>query len=387
MLTCASVYTCEVDDADAALEEINAQLREKTRLLENTVGIIMCHPEFIESGVLARIGAGLPFDVAGVTTSSQAVNGAAEDIILTVFVMTSDDVLFHAGITGPLSDGIVIPGQTEGKPIGAAIPKLALVFPPFLEMHAGDSYLDAWEKILPGMPVFGTMPTDDTIDFAESQTIFNGTATKDCMPYILCYGNIRPRFVIGTFSEKNALPYKGEITKSDGIRVHEINGKNAYAYFEELGLAQDGVPDNIFYFVPFLIDQKNRKDYDGVPIMRELGSFTEDGAAIFRGTMDERSTFKLLQGTYDDVLQVVDENLQQAVAHRGINGILTFSCIVRRMLVMQTDSLKELNIARDRAGKTPFMMGYAGGELCPTSIRDGMATNRFHAYSLITLIV
>jgi hypothetical protein len=35
----------------------------------------------------------------------------------------------------------------------------------------------------------------------------------------------------------------------------------------------------------------------------------------------------------------------------------------------------------------PFMIGYAGGEICPTSIKNGIPANRFHNYSLVALVV
>jgi hypothetical protein len=247
--------------------------------------------------------------------------------------------------------------------------------------------VEAWERVIPGVPVFGALPTDDTIDFAKCKTIFNGKTTRNRMSYILCYGNINPRFVIGIFTDKNTLPYKGEITKSNGVYVEEINNMNAYKYFEELGLAKNGAPDNIFMFVPFLIDQKYRKDYDGIPVLRELGTFTENGTAVFRGDIDVNSTFVMLQGTYDEVLQNTGEKLGEAASLPDINGILTFSCVVRQMLVMQTDPYIELNAAMERVGDIPFMMGYVGGEICPTSVRGSIATNRFHAYSLITLVI
>ena len=74
MLKCASVYTTEVDDPEIALNEIKGQLEKKLTLLENSVGIIMCHPEFIPTGVLKAVCEGLPFDLAGTTTASQSVN-------------------------------------------------------------------------------------------------------------------------------------------------------------------------------------------------------------------------------------------------------------------------------------------------------------------------
>jgi len=348
----------------------------------------MCHLEFIESGMLQHVCKNLPFDVAGVTTASQAVNEKADDVILTVFIMTSDDVFFKTGMTEALENDLYTPAKNAFDKIGLSqMPNLALVFPPLPENHAGDTYVDAWESVIPGVPIFGTFSTADTADFLGGKVIHNGEIADDSMSYIFCYGNINPRFVIGTFSEKNALPYKGEITKSYGIYVEEINDIKAYKYFEERGLAKDGEHNNIFTFVPFLIDQKNRTDYDGIPILREFVTFTKDGIAVFRGNIDEHSTFKMLQGTFEDVIEIAEEKLDEAVAHSDINGILVFSCIARRMMVMQKDSLRELNVAREKLGDIPFMMGYAGGEISPTSVKDGGAVNRYHDYTIITMIV
>jgi hypothetical protein len=135
------------------------------------------------------------------------------------------------------------------------------------------------------------------------------------------------------------------------------------------------------------LDQKNREDYDGVPTSSELYAFTEDGKATFRSGVSEGSTFKMLQGTLDNVLQSAADKLGEAAALPGVNGILAFSCIARRMMVMPTDSLKELNTARETVGGIPFMMGYAGGEICPTSVKDGTAANRYHDYALIIMIL
>ena len=388
MLRCASVYTCEVDDFDLAMNEINSQINEKLSLLDNTVGIIMCHTEFVDSGILEHICNSLPFDLAGVTTASQAVNKIANDVILTIFIMTSDDIYFRTGITDSLEEDLYIPAKTAYEKIDVSeTPKLALVFPPLPDKYAGDTYVDAWEKVTPGVPIFGTFSTADTADFSGGKVIYNGVASDTCMSFIYCYGNINPRFLIGTFSEQNAMPYHGEITKSNGIYVDEINNMKAYTYFEELGLAKDGEPNSIFTFVPFLIDQKNRRDYDGVPILRELVTFNEDKVAIFRGNIDEFSTFKMLHGTFEDVILIANEKLDEALVLPDINGILTFSCIARRMMVMQKDSLRELNIAVDKIGDIPFMMGYAGGEICPTSVKDGIATNRYHDYTIIIMVI
>ena len=391
MLKCASVYTYEIDDPEIAFDEIKTRLDGKIALLENTIGIIMCHPEFILSGVLQYLCENLPFDLVGATSSSQAVNDEAGELMLTIFVMTSDDIRFKAGVTGDLIADVDGPTRTAFIQTAAGelgMPKLALIFPPLLLEHAGDAYVDAWEQTIPGTPIFGTIAIEDTLPFADCETIYNGNTYKAAMTFVLCYGNIEPRFLIGTLHTDKAVPYKGEITKSNGPFVQEINNINAYDYFESIGFASGGGIISSFGFVLYVIDQKNREDYDGVPVVRGLVAFTEDKAAIFRGAMDEGSTFMMLTSDYEDVLSTTREKMEELIELTGINGVLLFPCIIRRMVAIRTGPLTELEIIKDIIGSdVPFMAGYAGGEICPTSTVNGKHINRFHNYSLVILVV
>ena len=98
--------------------------------------------------------------------------------------------------------------------------------------------------------------------------------------------------MIGTFPEGKTMPYKGEITKSSGSLVYEINGAKALDYFEDIGFIENGVLLDNFNFVPFAIDQRKRADYDGIPVMRSLGMVNEDGSVGFRGNINfKRNTY------------------------------------------------------------------------------------------------
>lgn len=391
MLKCASVYTYELDDPELALEEINSQLAEKIPLLANSVGIIMCHTEFITSGIVRHISKNLPFELAGVTTSSQAVNGEAGEMILTIFVMTSDDVRFKSGVTGDLDDTIDAPlKEAYGKLAGGEpeLPKLAFVFLPLILKHAGDAYINAWKQVIPGVPVYGTIAIDDTVAFEGSETIYGGENYKTAMPFVLCYGNINPRFLIGILPEDKVMPYKGEVTKSNGSFVAEINNINAYKYFEDIGLAKDGAFAHSSLFVPFVIDQKKREDYDGIPVIRGHAAFTEDGTAIFRGNVDEGSTFTMLATESNGVLSATRQKIGQINELNDVNGALIFPCIVRQMMTIGAGSLAELEIIKDIINPDiPFMAGYSGGEVCPTSVKNNVPINRFHNFTLIILIL
>jgi len=208
------------------------------------------------------------------------------------------------------------------------------------------------------------------------------------MPFVLCYGNINPRFLIGILPEDKVMPYKGEVTKSNGSFVAEINNINAYKYFEDIGLAKDGAFAHSSLFVPFVIDQKKREDYDGIPVIRGHAAFTEDGTAIFRGNVDEGSTFTMLATESNGVLSATRQKIGQINELNDVNGALIFPCIVRQMMTIGAGSLAELEIIKDIINPDiPFMAGYSGGEVCPTSVKNNVPINRFHNFTLIILIL
>ena len=391
MLKCASVYTYEIDDPGVAVDEIKTHLAQKLTLLDHTIGIVMCHPEFINSGVLQHISENLPFDLVGATTSSQAVNKQTGELVLTIFVMTGDDVWFRAGVTENVTEQIADPINRAYRQATAdetAQPKLALIFLPLILRHAGDSYVDVWEQIIPGTPLFGMIATDDSLSFDDSETIYRGVGYKRAMPFVLCYGNLHPRFFVGTLPFDRVMPYKGEITKSAGPFVQEINNISSYKYFEEIGFASNGAFVENYIMVPFVIDQKERDDYDGIPVVRSHASFTENGTAIFRGAVDQGSTFTLLNCDPEGILATTREKVEEVNQLPDINGVLMISCIARRMMTQRIGPMIDLDIAKDALKpEVPFMIGYAGGEVCPTSVRDRIPTNRFHNYSLIILVV
>ena len=391
MLKCASAYTYEIDNLEVALKEIKSQLDGKITLLGQTIGVVTCHTEFISNGTMKYICDNLPFNIVGMTTAAQAVDGESGELVLTIFVMTSDDIRFEAGVTGCLEENLEEPIKTA---IGGTIaghsgpPGLALVFPPLIFKYSGDSFVEILQKLLPSVPIFGAIAVDDSTTYEWSETIYNGANYKTSMSYVLCYGNISPRFIVGTFPEDSTMPYRGEVTKSSGSLVYEINNMNAYQYFESIGFIEQGVLADNFKLVPFAIDQKKRPDYDGVPVVRGIGLFLEDGTALFRGDVDEGSVFSMLSSGAGCVLSATREKLEQLNELAGVNGVLLFPCVGRHIMTTGNTPLIELETAREtiRPG-IPFMMSYAGGEICPTLVKDGVPSNRYHNYSLVILVV
>jgi hypothetical protein len=59
MIRSIGLHTYEIDDVDVAIAEIKGGLKDFS-LLENTIGIIMCDPEYVESGIYGALCEALP---------------------------------------------------------------------------------------------------------------------------------------------------------------------------------------------------------------------------------------------------------------------------------------------------------------------------------------
>ena len=71
MIQMMTAFTTEVDEIDDALNEILGQLNLGA-LKKNSAGIITCHSDFADSGLIEALAERLPFDTIGATTMASA---------------------------------------------------------------------------------------------------------------------------------------------------------------------------------------------------------------------------------------------------------------------------------------------------------------------------
>lgn len=391
MIQAATAYTFEIDEPKMALAEIRRQLDAQFTQKKHTAGILQCDPEYIESGVAAYLCENLDFPIVGGTSAGQAMHGAAGDLMLTLLVMTSDDVEFVAAHTEGLADDLY--GATERSLQKAARPsdmplRLIIALPPIIEAYAGDWYVEAFERQCGPVPVFGSLAVDDAITvYDRCATLCNGAVFQREMVYLLVYGDISPRFHIATVPDESTLSETGIITRAAGNIVHEINGVCAIDFFERNGLAQDGVLRQGVDFIPFLMTVKNADGAEQRPFVRALIRFDENGSAVCRGTMYEGAVFSIGSNSGADVLAATLETVEQINGQQDVHAALLFSCIVRRMTFGANSRLELSRVQQAIRPDIPFMMAYSGGEIAPTAMESGEATNRFHNYSFIVCLL
>ncbi|GHV95321.1 hypothetical protein AGMMS50293_16410 [Spirochaetia bacterium] len=380
-LTASTEY---IDDLDAAVADIKAQLDCERNLLAHSAGIVACHYEFALSGALGAICKALPFDTVGTITSAHGTAKGKGVLLLTVMVLTSDDVSFKTALSQSLkTESAKAIEAVYTQNTGAEKPGLMLAYAPFMVANSGDEYVNVLGRVSGGVPCFGTLAIDDTPDFHNCFMIHNGEYYQDRMSLLLMYGNIKPRFFLATISTDKVLDHPALITSSEGHLLKEVNGRPITDYFEEMGLTKASETAYAMTSLPFMLDYG-----DGTPpVAKVFIGLNENRHAICAGAMPEGSTLHLAVFDKEDVLLTTGSSIHEAVASaRDASGMLIYSCVSRSM-TLGSDQFAEVDlVTKEVGGRLPFMLAYSGGEICPTRVNSGGAINRFHNDTFILCV-
>ncbi|MDR1885962.1 MAG: FIST C-terminal domain-containing protein [Synergistaceae bacterium] len=386
-----TAYASEIDDATAAVREILGQIDIEGGLLENSVGIISCYADFVESGAVRAICEALPFEVVGSTTLASAVDGGSGFMQLALIVLTGDDVSFTVGMTSPLSSEDEAPlreAYESALSRAGRKPSLMLSFAPMLMNISGDFYVNAFNKISEGVPNFGTVSVDHNLDYHEAQIICNGEAYPDRYAFIMVCGDIAPKFITGSISPGNIFSVKGVVTASRGNHLQSVNGTPVFDYLQTIGLKKDenGMIVGINSF-PFIVDFN-----DGTtPVVRAIFAQTPEGYGVCGGDIPVGATLTVGTLDADEVLRTAETAVASAAALENPACILMFSCIGRHFSLgynpmSEIEKIQGLMEGR----KIPYHFAYSGGEFCPVYSRaseDKSTTNRNHSDTLVICVL
>ncbi|WAW09432.1 FIST C-terminal domain-containing protein [Oxalobacter vibrioformis] len=385
MLKMLTAYTLETDEADVAVSDILGQLERQSRLLANAVGLIACDVEFIETGVVRALCEQLPFEVAGCTTLTSAVPGAHGQRILSLSVLTSEDVSFSTAISAPLpAEGI---GREVENAYEAALsklpglPSLILAFTPVMPTISGAVILEHLDTVCNGTPIFGPFSTDYTLAFEESMTILNGEASENTVAFILMHGDVNPRFFVSGSADGNIQKQPAIITKSDGYLLQEVNDMLLSDYLDTLGLKPDNRNAKTAITLPLVVTDETM-----VPLTRAIYSLTPEGHAICGGKMPVDAALAIGRLDYSAVLEKSTETMRELLAEENINAILMYPCMVRNIM-LGPDTDDEIRAIVDMIGdRAPYHLSYAGGEICPMQGSDKRLINCFHNFTFIACV-
>ncbi|MDR0998307.1 MAG: FIST C-terminal domain-containing protein [Treponema sp.] len=383
MLKVLTAFTEEIDVVDLAVREILEQLDLDKNRLKNSLGIIHCFSDFIDSGVVKALSAKLPFDTLGCTTLSASISSGMGQMGLIVTVLTSDDVNFVSGVSAPVIDSVDAPltelynsitTRLPGKPV------MLMPFIPFLFNVGGDEFIEKLDALSGGIPAFGTLSISNETDFSRTFTFYNGESYPASMALAALSGNVAPEFLSVSVNEENILKQKAVVTGTSRNILQTINNISGMKYLESIGLAKDGDVRGLVS-MPFIVYLE-----DGSILVRACLGANEEGALILCGAAPVNSSIALGTMGFEDVINSTEGKIKEALKAAGGRGLLMYSCAARNW-ALGMQPLAEHEKAKECLGDATYHFVYSGGEIFPSRLSDGRVVNHLQNDSLIICIL
>jgi hypothetical protein len=375
MIAFFTAYTQEASDSPKAVREIHERLNIKENQLAHSAALIFCHIEFIESGVAEAVCKSLPFEVLGCSSKFLAVREVADEIMLTVAVLTSDDTEFATGVSEPLTESnaegcIRSLYQKTAASLGAE-PALIFAFPPTMLSLTGDVMLAALDRACGGIPVFGGVALDVNKQIRRPKTIYQGAAYSDRITLLLFKGPVKPRFYSVLFPKSVFFVQDAVITSAKGNQLISINNEPAVSFIEKLGLLQsDG--QGFVMVIPLVVGDDNPQ----VVIMHGIGP---EGELICGSSVETGGILNIGAITAKNVLESTNKLIQEIKKNGTGQGLFVFSCFLRNIVLGRNSTAEVELIRRELDGyPNPYLFLYSAGEICP---RENV--NQFYSYALI----
>jgi hypothetical protein len=383
MINMLTAFTEEIDDVDAAVSELLEQLDVDHKCLANSLGIIHCYSDFVDSGVVKAISEKLPFDTLGSTTMSVSTASGMSQMGLVVTVLTSDDVKFITGVSAAVTGSVDAPlTELYGRIMAGLNEKPAMLMPfvPFLFNLGGDEFVEKLDALSGGIPAFGTLGISSEPDFSRTYIFYNGESYPASMALAALVGEAAPEFLSVSVNEGNILKQKAVITGVNRNILQTINNMSAIKYLESIGLVKGGEVMGL-QAMPFIIYLE-----DGSMLIRACINGTGDGSLILCGAVPVNSTVALATMGFEDVVSSTESKVSEARSAAKGRGVLMYSCAGRNWS-LGTQPLAEHEKVKECLGDAPYHFVYSAGEIFPSRFGDGRVVNHLQNDSLIICIL
>lgn len=383
MINAFSLQTSEADIVENALEDIKGQM-ENLVLLKNTVGIIACHYDYIDGGILEAISEVLPFPLIGYTTFYQSTPKIGGLFEMTITVLTSDDVRFVTASCSQEADkeeavSLIKDTYEEAFAVYAEKPSLMMSFLSMNRPISGDEFLRHLDECSGGVPVFGGVTAGDDDSGGNMFVICGKQVFTMGFVVLLIIGDVECSFYYGNFKEENLMMMTATVTESEGVTVKKLNERPATHFMEMNGIQLTPETKGALLTVPILFKQQD----EDISVARTMVDFNEAGEALFFGEIPEGASLRIGTANSDDILEVAQQVTRTAAVNSGDASVwFMFSCVGRYVALgleptLELDSIKGLI-----PDKMTYLSGYVGGEMCPVYTENGWS-NRYHNSSFI----
>ena len=383
MIDMYTARTSEIDEIDEAIEEIFDQI-DLSVLKTHTGGLLYCHRDFIESGVVEKLCEQLPFDVIGMTAMAGADEHGFGNYDLTLTILTSDDVSFVGGMTESInSDNYKTEIENLYKSLhdkSGGDPALIITFMPHMKNVAGCEVVAAMDAACDGLPMWGSLTNSDNFNYETVQTICNGKSLATGTAMLLIRGDIKPKFILHSIPERNIGNSRIVVTKSIGTTLYEVNDMPVLDYMNKIGLV---ITKENITTTPIMVYYKNAEN----PVALGFYTMFDDGSVLTGGEMPEGTSISVGSIDAPGIFETAEAGISEILACEDRQVTLLLPCITR-YLMLSPDQDAELRLIEDKLTSTgkPFAMGYSGGEISPIIGPDGKQSNQFHNYTFCACV-
>lgn len=384
MITMFTARTSEIDEIDEAIAEIKSQI-DLSALKKNAGGLIFCHIDYVESGVVAALCEALPFNVIGMTSMVGADEHGYSLFDLTLTVLTSDEVSFEVGMTDSIDhDNYVDEVNRLYQQIRGGVatdPAMIFTFMPYIRDVAGYEVVTAMDKACNGIPLWGSITNNIDFNYETVQTICNGKALRAGLAMMFVSGPVEPTFIVSSIPERNIASNRAVITKSTGAVLQEINDLPVLEYLANIGLV---ITKENITTTPLMVYYDQSEE----PVALGFYTLFEDGSVLTGGEMPVGTSFAVGNIDAEGISESAEKGLRQILDIPNRQATLLLPCVTR-YIMLAPDQEKELRMLTEELTKSglPFMMGYSGGEICPMPDSSGKLRNRFHNYTFCACVL
>lgn len=384
MITMYTARTAEIDEIDEAIAEIKQQI-DFGALKKNSGGLIFCHIDFVDSGVVAALCQELPFNIIGMTSMASADEHGYSLFDLTLAVLTSDEVSFEVGMTNRITPDNYIDeiDQLYQRILGQAgsDPAMIFTFMPYLRDVAGYEVVAAMDASCHGIPLWGSITNNIDFNYETVHTICNGKTLRAGLAMMFVVGPVKPKFIVSSIPERNIANNRAIITSSKGAVLREVNDLPLLEYLANIGLV---ITKENITTTPLMVYYEESRE----PVALGFYTLFEDGSVLTGGEMPVGTSFAVGSIDAQGIVESAEEGLRQILACEDRQATLLLPCVTR-YIMLAPDQESELRLIHERlsAPRHPFMMGYSGGEICPVPGPDGKLRNRFHNYTFCACVL
>jgi hypothetical protein len=384
MIKMYTARTSEIDEVNEAISDIKKQI-DFSALKKNSGGIIFCHIDFIESGVISKLCEELPFNIIGMTSMAGANEQGFGLYDLTLTVLTSDEVTFEAGITESINPGnYAAEVDRLYKNVRSKVntnPSVIFTFMPYMRDVSGFEVVAAMDKACHGIPMWGSITNNIDFNYETVQTIYNGKCLPAGVAMMFLNGPVEPKFIVSSIPERKISNNRAVITKSEGAILHEVNDTPILEYLKTIGLII--TKDNITT-TPLMVYYDNAAE----PVALGFYTLFDDGSVLTGGDMPEGTSFAVGSIDAEGIFESAKDGLKKISDLKNRQATVMLPCVTRYIMLApdQESELRLINESLTSSG-LPFMMGYSGGEICPMPGQDGKLHNRFHNYTFCACVL